>query len=538
MRRLRLEPHAAQPQLESVRPLRHAAAAPPGPPLWFDVGWAAARSAAWSSAPTSSCSASSRSRSASTSRRRSAGAQPGPDARLLPLLRLDQPRLLRSCCCSRPRSTGTRAWSRAPAAGGPGARSARSRPAAARTAQRAALVALDRLQPLAARLLQVLRLRGRRAGTPPCGARPRRRRRSTTTLRGDAAARHQLLHLPVDELHDRRLPRPRRARCAASSTSPASSRCSRSSSPVRSSASRRSPISSRPRATRSRSSRAASPSSRLGLAKKVLLANPCGKIADTVLRRRAPARARRLVRARSPTPSRSTSTSRGYSDMAIGLGLMLGFVFPKNFDSPYRAARSPSSGGAGTSRSRPGCATTSTSRSAATGKGPRRTYVNLALVMLLGGLWHGAAWNFVLWGGLHGAAARVRARARSAGAALAPAARARCAPRSTFVARAPHLGAASAPPTSPPRGDYLARHVRPRPRRRRRPRSSRGLIYEPLLPLLLRDRGAASSGPRPRAGPGRAGSTLAAVRWPLGGLLVAAVALATQEFNPFIYFIF
>lgn len=35
-------------------------------------------------------------------------------------------------------------------------------------------------------------------------------------------------------------------------------------------------------------------------------------------------------------------------------------------------------------------------------KGPVRTYVNLALVMLLGGLWHGASWNFVIWGALHG----------------------------------------------------------------------------------------------------------------------------------------
>ena len=35
-------------------------------------------------------------------------------------------------------------------------------------------------------------------------------------------------------------------------------------------------------------------------------------------------------------------------------------------------------------------------------KGPLRTYVNLFVVMLLGGLWHGAAWNFVVWGALHG----------------------------------------------------------------------------------------------------------------------------------------
>ena len=35
-------------------------------------------------------------------------------------------------------------------------------------------------------------------------------------------------------------------------------------------------------------------------------------------------------------------------------------------------------------------------------KGPARTYVNLAIVMLLGGLWHGAKWNFVVWGAFHG----------------------------------------------------------------------------------------------------------------------------------------
>jgi alginate O-acetyltransferase complex protein AlgI len=40
-------------------------------------------------------------------------------------------------------------------------------------------------------------------------------------------------------------------------------------------------------------------------------------------------------------------------------------------------------------------------------KGPRRTYLNLMITMLLGGLWHGAAWTFVVWGGLHGAALAV-----------------------------------------------------------------------------------------------------------------------------------
>ena len=58
----------------------------------------------------------------------------------------------------------------------------------------------------------------------------------------------------------------------------------------------------------------------------------------------------------------------GYSAMAIGLGRMLGFHYPENFRDPYLAATSRISGAAGTSACRRGCATTSTSRSAATGK--------------------------------------------------------------------------------------------------------------------------------------------------------------------------
>ncbi|MEM7412876.1 MAG: MBOAT family O-acyltransferase [Myxococcota bacterium] len=92
-----------------------------------------------------------------------------------------------------------------------------------------------------------------------------------------------------------------------------------------------------------------------------------------------------------------------YSDMAVGLGLLLGFRFPKNFDSPYRSASitefwrrwhiSLSSflrdylyiplGG--------------NQRTAV------RTYVNLMIVMVLGGLWHGASIVFLLWGFWHGA---------------------------------------------------------------------------------------------------------------------------------------
>lgn len=92
----------------------------------------------------------------------------------------------------------------------------------------------------------------------------------------------------------------------------------------------------------------------------------------------------------------------GYSDIAIGSAMLLGYQFPKNFDAPYRARNLQdfwrrwhislstwlrdylyiSLGG--------------------NRKGAIRTYLNLIVTMLLGGLWHGAGWNFIIWGGLHG----------------------------------------------------------------------------------------------------------------------------------------
>jgi D-alanyl-lipoteichoic acid acyltransferase DltB (MBOAT superfamily) len=92
----------------------------------------------------------------------------------------------------------------------------------------------------------------------------------------------------------------------------------------------------------------------------------------------------------------------GYTDIAIGLALLLGYVFPQNFRSPYRATGFrdfwrrwhmtlsrflrdflyiPLGGSRG---------------------GRLLTYRNLMLTMVLGGLWHGAAWTFVLWGAFHG----------------------------------------------------------------------------------------------------------------------------------------
>lgn len=94
----------------------------------------------------------------------------------------------------------------------------------------------------------------------------------------------------------------------------------------------------------------------------------------------------------------------GYSDMAIGIALLLGFRFPKNFDAPYRSATITEFW------RRWHISLSSWLRDylyislGGNRKGRLRTYANLLLTMLLGGLWHGAAIRFVLWGALHGAA--------------------------------------------------------------------------------------------------------------------------------------
>ncbi len=92
----------------------------------------------------------------------------------------------------------------------------------------------------------------------------------------------------------------------------------------------------------------------------------------------------------------------GYSDMAIGLGRMMGFRFPENFDSPY-VSRSI------TEFWRRWHITLGTFMKeylyiplGGNRAGIFRVYFNLILVFLLSGLWHGASWNFILWGGYHG----------------------------------------------------------------------------------------------------------------------------------------
>jgi alginate O-acetyltransferase complex protein AlgI len=92
----------------------------------------------------------------------------------------------------------------------------------------------------------------------------------------------------------------------------------------------------------------------------------------------------------------------GYSDMAIGLSLLLGFRLPVNFDSPYQSSSVTEFW------RRWHISLSSWLRDylyiplGGNRKGKARTYINLLLTMLIGGLWHGASWKFVVWGGLHG----------------------------------------------------------------------------------------------------------------------------------------
>ena len=142
----------------------------------------------------------------------------------------------------------------------------------------------------------------------------------------------------------------------------------------------------------------------LGLSKKVLLANPCGLLADQIME--------------NDFSQLSTPTAwigilcytmqiyfdfSGYSDMAIGISRMLGFKIPENFNSPY-TSRSitefwrrwhitlgnwmrnylyiPLGGNKVNSKA--------------------RLYFNLLLVFIASGFWHGASWNFLIWGLFHG----------------------------------------------------------------------------------------------------------------------------------------
>lgn len=270
----------------------------------------------------------------------------------------------------------------------------------------------------------------------------------------------------------------------------------------------------------------------LGLAKKILIANPCGKVANLCFDSGS-------VGAFDSWYGMFAYSFQiyfdfsAYSDMAVGLGLMLGFMFPKNFDSPYLSQsitelwrrwhlslsfflRDYLYIALGGNR-----------------KGTVRTYVNLALVMLLGGLWHGAAWNFVIWGGIHGAMlAFERAQGRHSIYYRAPKA-VRIA--ITFLItsfawvffRAPDLGAAvryfssmfGAGPVQD--GAYLIG----------------GVIYQPYYVAIVLI-AAAITWLAPQTWDFTRRLTWPKAAWCAAMLLLAVAVMTTQAFNPFIYFIF
>jgi D-alanyl-lipoteichoic acid acyltransferase DltB (MBOAT superfamily) len=150
----------------------------------------------------------------------------------------------------------------------------------------------------------------------------------------------------------------------------------------------------------------------IGLAKKVAVADTVSGVCDPIYARVAagghPSAAEAWAAAIAYTLQIYFDFS-GYSDMAIGLARMFGFTLPLNFAAPYRSAsirvfwrrwhitlsrflRDYVYIPLGGNRA-----------------GRRRQAVNVVATMLLGGLWHGAAWTFVAWGGLHGAALAVNA---------------------------------------------------------------------------------------------------------------------------------
>ncbi|MBP5342241.1 MAG: MBOAT family protein [Bacteroidales bacterium] len=141
----------------------------------------------------------------------------------------------------------------------------------------------------------------------------------------------------------------------------------------------------------------------VGLAKKVLVADVLGRTVDTAL-------AGDLSVMDMPTAWITIAAYTmqlyfdfsGYSDMAIGLGRIMGFRFPENFDKPYN------SGSVSEFWRRWHITLGNFMRNylyiplGGNRRGVVRTYFNLWIVFLLSGLWHGAGWNFVIWGAWHG----------------------------------------------------------------------------------------------------------------------------------------
>jgi alginate O-acetyltransferase complex protein AlgI len=139
----------------------------------------------------------------------------------------------------------------------------------------------------------------------------------------------------------------------------------------------------------------------LGFAKKVLLADTVGQVADAVFAAEAPGTLDVWFGTAACTFQLYFDFS-AYSEMAIGLGAMLGFECPRNFNAPYRAVSITDFW------RRWHISLSSWFRDylyvplGGNRKGVARSYFNLVAVFLLCGLWHGASWTFIVWGAYHG----------------------------------------------------------------------------------------------------------------------------------------
>jgi alginate O-acetyltransferase complex protein AlgI len=139
----------------------------------------------------------------------------------------------------------------------------------------------------------------------------------------------------------------------------------------------------------------------LGFAKKVFLANVVGEIADAIFAAEAPGTLDAWFGVAAYTFQLYFDFS-AYSEIAIGLGAMLGFECPRNFNSPYLANSITDFW------KRWHISLSSWFRDylyiplGGNRKGIIRSYLNLVVVFLLCGLWHGASWTFIVWGIYHG----------------------------------------------------------------------------------------------------------------------------------------
>ncbi len=144
----------------------------------------------------------------------------------------------------------------------------------------------------------------------------------------------------------------------------------------------------------------------VGLFKKVVFADYCGEVADPLFNATLEGRSLTCSECWEAAVSYSLQLYfdfSGYCDMAVGCAKMLGFDLPVNFDSPYKSKSI-------TEFWRRWHITLSFFLRdylyiplGGNRKGTMRKYANLMATMLIGGLWHGAAYTFVAWGGMHGA---------------------------------------------------------------------------------------------------------------------------------------